>query len=207
MVKAPIELIVFDMDGVLCHYDFPRRLACLAQKTGLDTDFIDERIFRSGFDDLGDQGRFSAAEYLRKFGDKLGVSVAREDWLWARRVPMTPDTAMLALVARLQEQQVQVAMLTNNGPLLQEGLAEVFTQAADLFGAQAYFSCQFSSTKEDPAIFHALLDSLGGRAERTLFIDDSEIYIAAARKAGLQVHHFAGIDGLLAALEPANILI
>ncbi len=204
---ASVDLIIFDMDGVLCHYDFPRRLTCLAEKTGLDTEFIDERVFRSGFDDLGDQGHFSATEYLDQFGQRLGVPVSREDWLWARRLPMTPNPDMLALVARLQQQGMAVAMLTNNGPLLKEGLGEVFPQAVALFGERAFFSCQFSSTKEVSAIFDALLETLDGQPETTLFIDDSETYIAAARQAGLLVHQFAGIDGLLAVLDPLGILI
>ena len=98
---AAIELVVFDMDGVLCHYDFARRLACLAEKTGLDPDVIDEEVFRSGFDDRGDQGQFSAVEYLEEFNKRLGVHLSREDWLWARGQSITPDTDMLALVARL----------------------------------------------------------------------------------------------------------
>ena len=204
---AGIDLVVFDMDGVLCHYDFPRRLTCLAEKTGLDAEFIDQKIFRSGFDDQGDQGHYSAAEYLRQFGEQLGVPVSRQDWLWARRLPMTPNKDMLALVARLQRQGMAVAMLTNNGPLLKEGLGEVFPAAADLFGERAFFSCQLSSTKEDPAIFHALLEKLQARPEGTLFIDDSEVYIAAARQAGLHTHHFTGINSLLAALRRLTILI
>ncbi len=204
---AGIDLVVFDMDGVLCHYDFPRRLTCLAEKTGLDAEFIDQKIFRSGFDDQGDQGHYSAAEYLRQFGEHLGVPVSRQDWLWARRLPMTPNKDMLALVARLQRQGMAVAMLTNNGPLLKEGLGEVFPAAADLFGERAFFSCQLSSTKEDPAIFHALLEKLQARPEGTLFIDDSEVYIAAARQAGLHTHHFTGINSLLAALRRLTILI
>ncbi len=201
-----IDLVIFDMDGVLCHYDFARRLACLAEKTGLEPDVIDDRIFRSGFDDQGDQGHYSAAEYLRKFGELLGVVVSRGDWLWARRLPMRPNGEMLDLAAQLQSQGLAVAMLTNNGPMLREGLGEVFPQAAQLFGPRAFFSCQFSSTKEDPAIFHALLEHLGGRPESTFFIDDSKIYIAAARQAGLLTHHYTGFAGLLAALRSHGVL-
>lgn len=202
---AAVELVIFDMDGVLCHYDFARRLACLAEKTGLDPDVINEEIFRSGFDDRGDQGQFSAAEYLEEFNRRLGVHLSREDWLWARGQSITPDTDMLALVARLQQQDQPVAMLTNNGPVLREGLGEVFPMAAERFGDRAFFSCQFRSTKEEPAIFHALLDQLGGMPERALFIDDSETYIASARQAGLHVHHFSAIGGLLTVLQSHGI--
>jgi len=197
---AALDLVIFDMDDVLCRYDFARRLACLADVTGLSANSIENAIFRSGFDELGDRGRYTAAAYLQQFSDHLGVAVSREDWLWARRQSIAPDEAMLALVARLRT-QVPVAMLTNNGPLLREGLGEVFPQLVDLFGAQAFFSCQFHSSKEEPAIFHAVLDVMVGQAETTLFIDDSETYVASARSAGLQTHRFAGIKGLASALR------
>lgn len=201
---AALDLIIFDMDDVLCRYDFGRRLACLAEITGLTPEVIDQAIFRSGFDDLGDRGQYTAEEYLRQFAARLGVTVSREDWLWARRQSITPDRAMLALVERLAA-RLPVAMLTNNGPVLQEGLAEVFPQAADIFGARAFFSCQFASSKEETKIFHALLEVLDGQAASTLFIDDSEVYIASARGAGLQTHHFAGITGLARALRSFDL--
>ena len=201
---AAIKLVIFDMDDVLCRYDFARRLACLAEVTSLPADYIDDVIFRSGFDELGDRGRYTAEAYLQKFSDHLGVAVSRKDWLWARCQSITPDGAMLALVERLRT-QVPVAMLTNNGPLLREGLSEVFPQLVDLFGARAFFSCQLGSSKEEPAIFYAVLDILGGQAETTLFIDDSETYIASARSAGLRTHHFAGIGALANALRAFDL--
>ncbi|NQV60120.1 MAG: HAD family phosphatase [Alphaproteobacteria bacterium] len=201
---SAINLIIFDMDDVLCRYDFVRRLSCLAEVTGLQADFIDQAIFRSGFDDLGDRGRYTAAEYLQQFGAHLGVAVSWRDWLWARRQSITPDVDMLALVERLRT-QVPVAMLTNNGPVLREGLAEVFPQAAELFGERAFFSCQLASSKEEPAIFHTVLEILGGQPDSTLFIDDSKTYIAAAQCAGLRTHHFSGINGLASALRSFNL--
>ncbi len=107
---------------------------------------------------------------------------------------------MLDLVDRLGR-VLPVAMLTNNGPVLREGLAEVFPQAVALFRERAFFSCQLASSKEEPAIFHALLDALDGRADSTLFIDDSETYITSAHSAGLRTHHFTGIHGLASALR------
>ncbi|MDA1098346.1 MAG: HAD family phosphatase [Proteobacteria bacterium] len=197
---AAIELVIFDMDDVLCRYDFPRRLACLSDITGLEAAFIEAAIFGSGFDDLGDRGCFTAEEYLQQFGARLGVSVSREDWLWARRQSITPDPAMLALAEQVGG-QVPVALLSNNGPVLYEGLGEVFPQAAQLFGERVFFSCQLASSKEEPAIFHAVLKKLDGQAASTLFIDDSATYIAAARRAGLQTHQFSGIKGLAETLR------
>jgi glucose-1-phosphatase len=199
-----IDQIIFDMDGVLCRTDFARRLTVLGDITGLEPRAVDAAIFQSGFDDLADRGHYSAAEYLELFAAHLGVPVSREEWLAARRAAMTPDHDMLALAKRLQR-RVPVAMLTNNGPLLQEGLAEVFPQAVALFGDHAYFSCQFRSTKEEPAIFHAISQTLGARVENTLFIDDSEVYIASAQSAGLATHQYMGIDGLMSFMRQIGL--
>ncbi len=197
-----VDLVIFDMDDVLCRYDFGRRLDRLGKLTGLDPDVIDAEIFRSGFDDLADRGHYTAEEYLQLFGNCLDVPLSRSDWLWARRQAMIPDGRMLALVERLQA-QVPVAMLTNNGPVLREGLGEVFPEAAALFGERALFSCQLRASKAEAAIFPAALAVLGGRPETTLFVDDSPSYIASARAAGLRCHRFTGHDALAAAL-PAH---
>lgn len=199
-----IELIIFDMDDVLCRYDFACRLACLAKVTGLEAAGIEAAIFRSGFDDRGDRGHYTAAEYMQQFNDRLGVAVSRQDWLWARRQSITPDRAMLALVEQLRA-QVPVALLSNNGPVLREGLGAVFPQAVELFGERVFFSCQLASSKEEPDIFHKVLEILHGRAGDTLFIDDSECYITSARNAGLRTHHFSGIDGLVPALRSLGL--
>ena len=194
-MNSGIELVIFDMDGVLCRYDFYRRLGMLSDITGVSAGDIDKVIFHSGFDDRGDRGLYSADGYLRQFNKLLGASVSRHDWLRARKKSTFPDAAMLDLAAQVGS-QVPIAMLTNNGPLLQDGLAEVFSQAAALFGDKAFFSSQFKSTKEEPDIFHKILGKLDGKATTTLFIDDSPAYIASAQTAALLTHQFKGIDGL-----------
>ena len=194
-MQSNIELVIFDMDGVLCRYDFDERLRILSEVTGLPAADIDAAIFQSGFDDQGDRGLYSAEDYLSQFSERLDVPVSRDDWLRARRDSIAPDVAMLDLVAQVGC-QVAIAMLTNNGPLLQYGFAEVFPQAAALFGERAFFSSQLKSTKEKPEIFRLILTTLGVKPTNTLFIDDTPAYIASAQTAALLTHQFRGIRGL-----------
>ena len=194
-LQSNIKLVIFDMDGVLCRYNFNERLRILSEVTGLPAADIDAAIFRSGFDDQGDLGLYSAEDYLTQFSERLGVSVSRDDWLRARRDSIAPDGAMLELAAQVGC-LAPIAMLTNNGPLLQDGFSEVFPQAAALFGEQAFFSSQLKSTKEKPEIFRLILTELGGKPNSTLFIDDTPAYIASAQKAALLTHHFRCIHGL-----------
>ncbi len=203
MTGRTIRHVVFDMDGVLCRYDFPRRLEMMAKSTGVTSAAIEEAIFKSGFDDQADRGRFTAEQYLQGMAERLGVAVSRADWVAARKAAMTPDQDMLAL-ARALGRRVGTAMLTNNGPLLRAHIGEVFPQVAELFGARAFFSCEFGTGKQETAVFALLLERIGATPAETLFIDDSASYIDNARAAGLCTHHFRGIDALrtrLTALE------
>jgi len=203
MTGSTIRHVVFDMDGVLCRYDFSRRLDEMAKRIGVTAAAINDAIFKSGFDDRADQGHFTAEQYLQGMAERLGVTVGRADWLAARKAAMTPDRDMLAL-ARALGRRVGTAMLTNNGPLLRAHIGEVFPQIVELFGARAFFSCEFGTGKQETAVFALLLERIGGTPAETLFIDDSAAYIDNARAAGLNVHHFRGIDSLrsqLAALK------
>ena len=204
MTGRPIRHVVFDMDGVLCRYDFPRRLDVMAKHSGVTVAAIEDAIFKSGFDDQADQGRFTAEQYLQGMAERLGVAVSRADWVAARKASMTPDHDMLTL-ARALGRRVGTAMLTNNGPLLRAHIGEIFPQVVELFGARAFFSCEFGTGKEETAVFALLLKRIGGTAAETLFIDDSANYIENARAAGLCVHHFRGIDALLAQLAALEL--
>jgi len=200
-----IETVLFDMDGVLSHYDFARRLEVLAAGTGLTATEIDERIFRSGFDARADDGAYTADQYMAEFSRLLGVPVSIALWLDARRAGMSIDLEMLALARGLAE-HTTIAMLTNNGPVLRAHLPAVAPAIVETFGERAFFSCQFATGKTKPDVFGLVLAAVGGEPERTLFVDDTTDYLENARVAGLQIHHFRGIDRLRDELSALGVL-
>ncbi len=204
MTKDTIRHVIFDMDGVLCHTDFLRGREILGKRIGVTAAAIEAKIYRASFDHESDQGRFTAEQYLQGMVARLGVAVGRADWLAARKAAMTPDPGMLAL-ARALGRRVGIAMLTNNGPVLRDHIGEVFPEVVEVFGARAFFSCEFGAGKEAPRVFALLLDRIGGTPAETLFIDDSADYIDNARAAGLNVHHFRGIDPLRACLTALGL--
>ncbi len=204
MAGSSIRHVIFDMDGVLCRTDFSRRDDEMAQRIGLTAAAIEAAIFKSGFEHEADQGRFTAEQYLQGMAERLGVTVGRADWIAARKAAMTPNQDMLNLTRALGR-RVGIAMLTNNGPLLRAHIGEIFPQAVELFGARAFFSCEFGTGKEGTAVFALLLERIGATPAATLFIDDSAEYIGNARAAGLRVHHFRGIEPLRAQLATLGL--
>ena len=193
------ETFLFDMDGVLCDYDFAGRLDRLETALGIAAAEIEAKIFKSGFEDEADLGVYDSTDYLTEISRRLGVRVDRQAWLDARAGAMTPNPEMLNLVGDIMKDH-DVALMTNNGALLAEAIDDIFPALRELFGAQLVFSSDVGASKEDAGTFPLLMARFGWTAETTLFIDDSETYIAAGRDAGLRTHLFRDYAGLRAAL-------
>ena len=204
MRKRP-KAVVFDMDDVLCHYHFGRRLACLSEMTGVAPETIKKVIWKQGFDEDADSGLYTAEEYLRGFCERLGATLSKEQWLEARAISMEPDEQVLNM-ARQVKQRAILALLSNNGPLLKESIDAVFPELVEIFGKRVYFSYEFAAAKPDPRVFVRLLERLQVEPRETLFIDDTETYIKGAAMAGLRTHHFRSASELRPVLNAYSLL-
>jgi len=194
-----LEAVVFDMDDVLCRYDLRGRQERLAALAGSTAEAVHEAIWASGFEDAADAGAMDAGGYLAAFGERLGYPLTGEQWLAARRQAMHPTAAILDL-ARALKPRVTIAVLTNNGPLLESLIDQAFPDLRPLFGERIFFSWSFGTAKPDPAVFTAVCARIGSRPEATFFTDDKAENAAGAEAAGLIGHTFTGIRQLTAAL-------
>ena len=189
------QLVIFDMDDVLCHYDLGRRLRALA--TLADTTARDVRaaVWDSGFEELADAGGYADPEiYLNEFSARLGFAITQDQWIKARCIAMTPSHDVLALAEKISS-QTQIAIYTNNGPIVKVNLEALFPEAAAIF-KQRYCSYQFGTKKPDPEAFTRLVQLVGQAPEDCWFIDDKKSNVEGARLAGLRAHHFVNYDGL-----------
>ncbi len=197
-------LVLFDLDEVLVGYDHAARVAHLARATGTSAEAVHAALYTSGFERDADRGLFDGPQTLAEFSRRLGAPVTLQHWIDARRAAMQPRPDVLAL-AHAAARQARVAILTNNGLLLREHLAQMHPPLFPLFSGRVFCSAQFRLSKPDPAIFRACLAALEVAPADALFIDDKADNAKGARKAGLQAHHFTGIDGLRAALREHGI--
>ena len=194
-----IQMVVFDMDGVLCRYQIERRLALLSSWSGKSPEAIHAAIWGSGFEDEAERGLLSADEYLRGFGERMGYPLSAAQWVEARRVAMEPDPAVLTLV-RLLRVARPVGMFTNNPWLLQRHIAEMFPAVPELFGTRAVFSAELGRSKPDPEAFRRLAARLECAPDEILYFDDDATYVAGARQAGLSARRIGGAAGVRAGL-------
>ena len=203
--KAPlIKVVVFDMDGVLCHYRIERRLALLASWSGRSPDAIHAAIWRSGFEDEAERGLVSVDDYLKGFGERIGYPLSADQWVEARKVAIEPDAAVLSLARQLSTDR-PVGMFTNNPLLLKQHIAEVFPAVPDIFGTRAVFSAELGRSKPDPEAFRRLATRLEVAPDEILYFDDDATYVEGARGAGLLADRVGGAPGVRASLAVHDI--
>ena len=190
-------LVIFDMDDVLCHYDLGRRLRFLAQIADTTARDVRAALWDSGFEESSDAGGFPESDkYLAEFAKRLGFPISRAQWLHARCQAMTANHDVLQL-ARSIKSQAQIAIYTNNGPLVKNHLAILLPEAAEIFEMH-FCSYEFGTKKPDPESFRRLVATLGRKPQECWFIDDKKSNVEGARIAGLRAHHFRHVPLLVA---------
>jgi putative hydrolase of the HAD superfamily len=199
MNSAP-AVVLFDLDGVLAHYDHASRLQLLARRSGASVEAVSRALFESGLERDADLGLHDAQGQVDEFSRRLGRPVSLDDCIAARCAAMRADPAVLALAQRIAR-HAQVAILTNNNLLLRDHLPAICPPLFPLFESRVLCSAQFRLAKPDPAIFQHCLAALGATPDQALFIDDKRENADGARRAGLHAHHYRDLPTLLAALR------
>lgn len=207
-LTRPVSLVAFDLDGVLCDFLPDRRLAWLSALTGKAAARIQAAVWDSDFEPAAEAGAYPTGDaYLQAFNQRLGHAVSRDQWVQARRAAMRLRPDMMALLHSLHP-RIPLAVLTNNGALVRETMAELAPDLWALLGDRIHATCEFNARKPDPAVYVRLAERYRVPPGAIVFVDDSEANVQGARAAGLQAVLFedaATLSLLLApVLDPAT---
>lgn len=207
-----IRAVIFDFGGVFIPSPYPF-FEAIAAEMGANPVQIGEIIFGSQLED-GDH------PYHRLERGEIPLEQARSEILQRgralynlevdilqlfSRMPAGVHTELVERVRELKREGYPTAMITNN-------IREYADVWRSLLPVEELFdlvvdSSQVGMRKPDPAIFRLALERLGGVApECTVFLDDSEGNVRAARSLGMHTIHVRGdipraiaeLDALLA---------
>jgi len=143
-----------------------------------------------------DCGRADFQQHWQAFANAAGVKLQpaqveriaeMETLMWLR---VNHDT--VALARQIKAYGVRIAILSNMPHDLLAYVRREF-QWLNEFEVKIW-SCEFGSTKPDPAIYRHCLNALGCDAGRTLFFDDRLNNVEAARNLGMEAHIFESAE-------------
>lgn len=184
MPTPPVSLLLLDFDGVLASYSRPRRLAALATAAACTPQRVQQVLFDQGLERAYDAGAIDTPAYLSQLGDGLGHPIDQATWIAARVAACRADPAVAAQVLAVSA-TTAVAVLTNNGPLMAEAIAQIVPSLFPLLQERVLCSGALGGRKPDVQVYQRALEALGATAAGTLFVDDLFVNVRGARAAGL----------------------
>jgi FMN phosphatase YigB (HAD superfamily) len=198
-VSLKITAITFDLGNVLIRVDhlrFCRRLAALAD---LSPQEVYDRVFASNLEPGYDTGRLTSREFHERLTAHFGVALpySRFHDFWCDM--FDPIEAMAELVQHLAA-RFPLFLLSNTNALHFAHIQERYRAVLDPFRAFV-LSYQVGSRKPEPGIYQALIRQVQRPPEEILFLDDKEIFVAAARGQGMAAWQFRSPQELKQDLE------
>lgn len=195
----PIRAVLFDLDGVVRHFD-PENVAHIERQHGLAAGAIETVAFAPHLLEQVTTGRIPRREWVRLIGIEIGNAVAAEDW---GRQPFQVDQQVLDLVDELRAHGLRTAILTNGTDTIPAEIA--WLNLADRFEA-VFNSAEIGWTKPDVRAFQHVLDRMQLAPAEVFFTDDSVSKLAGAATLGMPTHYFTGVDTLRTTLRAARVL-
>lgn len=195
MTSAAPEAVVFDLGGVLLDWS-PAHVLAPDDVVALDIDGVQREL------DLGTPVEQVRARW-RTAHPRRTATVDRYFDEWHRTVA-GPIDDVVAILAELRDTPVGLYALSNFS-------AELFRQARPRFAFLEWFDGMVISgdegvIKPDPRIYELLVERFGLTPSQTVFVDDREDNVAAAREAGLVGIHFRSAAELRSALGRMGLL-
>jgi HAD superfamily hydrolase (TIGR01509 family) len=194
-----IRAVVFDLDGVIRHFD-PEFVADIEARHALSMGTLLETAFADPALSEVITGRITRDAWVTGVGEALGAPAAAREW---GGQPPRVDAVMLELADELRARGRTVAVLTNGTDTIP---AEVEAQGIACRVDHVFNSAEIGHAKPDARAFRHVLDVLDLPGEDVFFTDDSPSKLAGAVEVGMVTHAFVGRDDLRQELVRRGIL-
>jgi putative hydrolase of the HAD superfamily len=191
-----ISAVILDYGKVLSRAPAAEEFGRMAEMFNVSFDSFCEHWQRGR--DSYDRGDLTAEEYWLKLAAQTNTKINRQQIETLRQVEVEIwthiDPDMLDWVGRLHAAGFKTGLLSN---MPWDMVTHVRTKCAwmEKFSAQT-LSAELRLIKPHPAIYEHALNGLGVAAEKTLFLDDRETNVVAARSLGIRAIEFRSVAQL-----------
>jgi putative hydrolase of the HAD superfamily len=196
-----VTAVIFDYGQVLAHSPTPEEFGRLAEVFNISFEAFYPlwEVSRGPYD----RGDLTADEYWLKLAAQTHTSISRKQIEHLRKVEVEiwthTNPGMFDWVSQLRAAGIRTGLLSNMPWDLAKHV-RTNCQWMENFAFKT-LSAEVGLIKPDPAIYEHTLHGLGVTAPETLFVDDREENIRAARALGIHGVQFRSIAGLKDDLE------
>lgn len=206
---AGIEAVISDFGGVLTT-PLIQSFMAFQDQTGISLEVLGKAMGAATEANAGEnplfemeRGEISELAFLERLAEAMEPLLGHRPELHGFREiyfeALHPNPPMIELMRELKATGYRMAMLTNNvrewEPLWRSMLPvdEIFDTVVD----SGFVGCR----KPESRIYALTLERLSLSAERCLFVDDTEVNVEGAQKAGIPAVHFRDNDQAMAEIR------
>jgi putative hydrolase of the HAD superfamily len=202
--SSEIKAVIFDYGKVIARSPTEPEFERMAKMFNVSFDQFFELWENSR--DAYDCSNVTAEQYWQKLAAQTNSSLNNEKIKALRQTEVeiwsNIDSEMLAWLSQLQAAKFETGLLSNMPWDLVNHVRTNFKWMEDF--AFKTFSAEVKLVKPDPAIYEHTLQGLGVAAPQSLFIDDREKNIKAARALGMHAILYQSISQLRGELKKIN---
>jgi putative hydrolase of the HAD superfamily len=199
--QTTINAVILDYGEVLCHRPSRAEFHRLANAFGAESSSFPAlwEKNRGAFD----RGDMTAEAYWSALAEDARAPLSAEQLgeicKWDVEMWGNANAQMVAWLRELRRAGIKTALLSNIHPAMIAYLRENFDWL-DLFDFKT-FSAEVRLIKPEPAIYEHTLRGLAAAPHETLFVDDREVNVQAARDFGIHALRFRSVEELRQDLE------
>lgn len=197
-----IKAIVFDMGGVIIHFDENKYYEYLSKKYNVDENKITNIMIP--LINKFDRGDITLGVLLDSISKNIGIKIPRKSWNYVFDTDATIDWQMISLIKSLSK-NYKIYMLTNVNRSRYFRTNTMLKINNKLFNKK-FISCYLHMTKPDRKIYQYVLAKTNLMPNEIIFIDDLIENVNGAREVGINSIVFRGYTDLVSKLERINVL-
>jgi glucose-1-phosphatase len=200
---SPIDVLLFDLGGVLVEFTGVRDLAVLLQGRLSESEILEQMSRYLPSEQFG-LGKLSREDFGNRFVKDWNLELPPEVFLreyqsWSKRL----FPGAVELLTQLRP-RFRLAALSNSNELHWErntndlGVTGLFEVAIS--------SHQVGLYKPDPQMYLTALDRLGASPGKVMFFDDVPANVTAASALGIRAFQVEGVEGVRSRLLQEHLL-
>ena len=200
-----IEVIVFDLGGVIVNVNFKSPLGMLFDNSGTVSNKTKDKSNFSNLLRFYDMGKISVADFHEKINDHLDIELSFDEFIRASNDAIEAGDDGIESIVNSLSKKYKLAILSNTNPVHYEYIKEKYL-IIELFD-HILLSYEMGAVKPDAAAYEKLMDATSMLPSQHLFIDDRIENINAAKEIGMDGIHYISIENLRMELKNRGIIL
>jgi len=200
-----IEVIVFDLGGVIVNVNFKSPLGKLFDNSGAESNRFKDKPNFSKLLQRYDMGIISAGDFHEKIIDHLDIELSFDEFIRASNDAIEAGDDGIDDIVKSLSKKYKLAILSNTNPVHYEYIKEKYS-IIELFD-HILLSYEMGTVKPDAAAYEKLIKTTSVLPSQHLFIDDRIENICAAKEIGMDGIHYISIENLRMELKNRGIIL